>query len=106
MRRVGEKIIHFTQIACKRINRMIQLSFFTFLAQKVMQRNICGRRGDSFVCSKDCKICSIHFVGGNGPTKENPDPMSQWRSQPDGLVMLCKFKSSFISLEIDSVYDL
>ena len=32
----------------------------------------------------------------------------QWRSQPDSLVMLCKFKSLslFISLEIDSLYGL
>ena len=31
-----------------------------------------------------------------------------WRSQPDSLVMLCKFKSLslFISLEIDSLYGL
>ena len=28
----------------------------------------------------------------------------QWRSQPDNLVMLYKFKSSFTSLEIDSLY--
>lgn len=33
-------------------------------------------RGDSFVCTKDSYICSIHFVGGNGPTDEDPDPIS------------------------------
>lgn len=33
-------------------------------------------RGDSFVCTKDSYICSLHFVGGNGPTKEDPDPIS------------------------------
>ena len=33
-------------------------------------------RGDSCVCTKDSCICSIHFVGGNGPTKEHPDPIS------------------------------
>ncbi|XP_067023900.1 uncharacterized protein [Acropora muricata] len=33
-------------------------------------------RGDSFVCTKDSYICSIHFVGENGPTKQYPDPIS------------------------------
>ena len=33
-------------------------------------------RGDSFVCTKDSYICSVHFVGGNGPTREDPDPIS------------------------------
>ena len=31
---------------------------------------------DSFVCTKDSYICSLHFVGGNGPTLEDPDPIS------------------------------
>ena len=33
-------------------------------------------RGDSFVCTMDSYICSIRFVGVNGPTKEHPDPIS------------------------------
>ena len=36
-------------------------------------------RDDSFVCTKDSyisDICSLHFVGGNGPTKDDPDPIS------------------------------
>ena len=33
------------------------------------------QRGDSFVCTKDSYICSIHFVGENGPTSEIPDPI-------------------------------
>ena len=33
-------------------------------------------RGDSFMCMKDSYISSIHFVSGNGPTKEDPDPIS------------------------------
>ena len=37
--------------------------------------NAC-HRGNSFVCTKDSYICSIHFVGGNGPTLEDPDPTS------------------------------
>ena len=33
-------------------------------------------RGDSFVCTKDSYVCSLHFVGENGPTEEDPDPIS------------------------------
>ena len=33
-------------------------------------------RGDSFVCRKDSYVYSLHFVGGNGPTEEDPDPIS------------------------------
>ena len=33
-------------------------------------------RGDWFVCTQDSYICSIHFVGANGPTKQYPDPIS------------------------------
>ena len=33
-------------------------------------------RGDSFVLTEDSYICSLHFVGGNGPTKEDPAPIS------------------------------
>ena len=33
-------------------------------------------RGDSFVCMKDSYVCSLHFVGGNGPTEVDPDPIS------------------------------
>lgn len=36
----------------------------------------CGR-GDFSIknVNKDTYICSLHFVGGNGPTDENPDPI-------------------------------
>ena len=33
-------------------------------------------RGDSFVCTKDSYVCSLHFVGENGPTEVDPDPIS------------------------------
>lgn len=33
------------------------------------------KRGDSFNCSKDSYVCSLHFVGENGPSKSNPDPI-------------------------------
>ena len=32
-------------------------------------------RADNFVCTKHSYICGFHFVGGNGPTDENPDPI-------------------------------
>ena len=38
-------------------------------------RRLC-HRGDSFVCTKDSYVSSLHFVGGNGPTEEDPDPIS------------------------------
>ena len=28
------------------------------------------------MCTKDSYICSLHFVGGNGPTKDDPDLIS------------------------------
>ena len=37
--------------------------------------NAC-QRGDSLVCRKNSFICSLHFVGGNDPTLEDPDPIS------------------------------
>jgi hypothetical protein len=37
--------------------------------------NACDRE-DIFVCTKDSYICSLHFIGENGQTKENPDPIS------------------------------
>ncbi|XP_046863672.1 uncharacterized protein LOC124457476 [Xenia sp. Carnegie-2017] len=37
-------------------------------------------RGDRFVCTKDSYICSLHFVGENGPTVDNPDPISAIQS--------------------------
>ena len=33
-------------------------------------------RGDGFVCTKYSYICSLHFVGENGPTADYPDPVS------------------------------
>ena len=45
---------------------------------------------------KDSYICSIHFVGGNGPTKEYPDPMSAIASK--GKVSLSVFPSIILSV--------
>ena len=38
-------------------------------------------RGDSFNCTKDSYVCSLHFVNENGPTDENPDPISATASK-------------------------
>jgi hypothetical protein len=42
---------------------------------------IACHRGDSFVCKKDSYICSLHFVGENGPTPQHPDPISAIKSK-------------------------
>ncbi|XP_068743955.1 uncharacterized protein [Montipora capricornis] len=66
----------------KEIQMVIQLNFSISLAHIDKMRDGKGglstacHRGDTFVCTKDSYICSIHFVGGNGPTKEYPDPIS------------------------------
>ena len=28
------------------------------------------------MCMKDSYVCSLHFVGGNGPKEVDPDPIS------------------------------
>ena len=28
------------------------------------------------MCKKDSYVCSLHFVGGNGPTEVDPGPIS------------------------------
>ena len=28
------------------------------------------------MCTKDSYVCSLRFVGENGPTEEDPDPIS------------------------------
>ena len=37
-------------------------------------------RGDGFVCTKHSYICSLHFVGENGPSEKYPDPVSAVKS--------------------------
>ena len=32
-------------------------------------------RADDFKCTKDSYICSLHFVGENGPTDMDPNPV-------------------------------
>ena len=38
-------------------------------------------RGDKLLCTKDSCVRSLHFVGSNGPTKYNPDPISTVTSE-------------------------
>ena len=54
----------------------------------------CHRR-DSFVCTKDSYICSIHFVRGNGPTKEYPDPISAVASKEKVNLLVFPFITLF-----------
>ena len=46
------------------------------------------------MCIKDSFVCSLHFVGGNGPTKVDPDPISAVASKE----RVSLYNHSFISL--------
>ena len=50
-------------------------------------------RGDLFVFSKDSYfyIYSLHIVGGNGPVKEDPDPISAVASKERVILSICAF---------------
>jgi len=50
--------------------------------------------GDLFVCTKDSYICSLHFVGGNGPT--NPDPISAVASKERVRLSICALITLFV----------
>ena len=50
-------------------------------AEKRKRWIVACHRGDSFACEKDSYICSLHFAGVNGPTPENPDPISATASR-------------------------
>ena len=54
--------------------------------------------GDSFVCMKDSYNCSLHFVSGNGPTKEDPDPISAVESKERVCLSICAFITLFVIL--------
>ena len=53
-------------------------------------------RGDSFVCTKDSYICCLHFVGGNGPTEEDPDPVSAVAGKGRVCLSICAFTRLFV----------
>ena len=53
--------------------------FIIFLLKKNKERRdawirACCRK-DTFVCTKDSYICSLHFVEKTGPTDKFPDPI-------------------------------
>ena len=50
-------------------------------AEKRKRCIVACHRGDSFVCGRDSYICSLHFTDKNGPTPENPDPISATASR-------------------------
>ena len=86
----------------KEIPMMIQLIFFHFPGavrqNERRQRWITAcHRGDSFVCTKDSYICSIHFVGGNGPTKQYPDPISAVASKEKVRLSVLPFTTLFVN---------
>ena len=41
------------------------------------------------MCRKDSYICGFHFIGGNGPTEEYPDPIP---ATADVNEVRCSFK--------------
>ena len=48
---------------------------FTEKAKKWV--HVCGNKGFTIdKITKDAYICSLHFVGGNGPTEKDPDPIN------------------------------
>ena len=70
------------------------VSFYSFpnLKKSRERREIWIRaccRGDAFVCRKDSYICGFHFIGGNGPTEEYPDPIP---ATADVNKVRCSFK--------------
>ena len=86
----------------KEIPMMIQLSFSIFLAQLDKMRD--GKGGllhVIVVCTKDSYICSIHFVGGNGPTNQYPDPIPAVASKEKVRLSVFLFTTLFnLSFEI------
>ena len=48
------------------------------LTEKVKKRvHPCGRKGFTIdKITKDTYICTLPFVGGSGPTEEDPDPIN------------------------------
>ena len=54
----------------------------------------CGR-ADDFKCTKDSYICSWHFVGENGPTDKDPNPVPATASR-EKVCYLCVYCISTI----------
>ena len=47
-------------------------------------------RPDDFKCTKDSYICSLHFVGENGPTDKDPNPVPATASR-EKICYLCVY---------------
>ena len=47
-------------------------------------------RADDFKCTKDSYICSLHFVGENGPTDIDPNPVPATASR-EKVCYLCVY---------------
>ena len=47
-------------------------------------------RADDFKCTKDSYICSLHFVGENGPTDVDPNPVPATASR-EKVCYLCVY---------------
>ena len=47
-------------------------------------------RSDDFKCTKDSYICSLHFVGENGPTDKDPNPVPATASR-EKVCYLCVY---------------
>ena len=47
-------------------------------------------RADDFKCTKDSYICSLHFVGENGPTDIDPNPVQATASR-EKVCYLCVY---------------
>lgn len=56
-------------------------------------------RDDGFICKKDSYICSLHFIGEHGPTKENPNPITATASKEKvSCNMLLLFQTQYSGL--------
>ena len=54
----------------------------------------CSRVGfDESRVTKDTYICSLHFVGGKGPTPAHPDPIPANATKYDVSFLLCVFSA-------------
>ena len=63
-------------------------------------------RGDNFVCKKDSYICSLHFIGEEGPTAEYPDPISATTSKETVSIesVWCKLYCASPNMQIYCIF--
>ena len=80
---------------------LIQLSFFIFLGQLDKIRDGKGGLLHVIALTRSFVRRIIHFVRGNGPTKENPDPISAVASKEN--VSLSVYKTVWHVKKIHAV---